>query len=167
MMVVQSILCDIPPSLRVADQLLTEYGRWATTWGARGGSEPTLERRFRRHLDRHESLAAFDARRVPANPLMPVIEAMLCQRALSGVADRERIVLSIIYVRSRYPIHQMLRLMRIPASLCRIRHQAGLRMFDNLHRMLAAELRTPRRDEMRERTACIGEKLVATIAATS
>jgi hypothetical protein len=162
-----AILCDIPTTLLIADHLLTEYARWATTWSDRGGGEPTLERRFRRHLDRAESLAAFDARRVPANPLMPLQDALLCQRALSYVAERERIVLSILYVQSRYyPAHQLLRVMRIPPSLCRIRHRAGLRMFDNLHRMLSSEIRRPRREVVRAQRGCVTERPVDTIAAT-
>src|SRR5574337_1019453 len=78
----ENFAADIPPELRRADDLLTRYGRWATSYGARKGA-PTLDRMFIREADRKESLEAWQRRRehVPHDPLMPTPDAMLVQRA--------------------------------------------------------------------------------------
>ena len=132
----QSIAADIPPPLVRADQLLTEYGRWATRGGGRG-APGTLDRLYRRESDGRESREAYRERCavLPLMPLMPTPEALAVQRALTHVADAERIVLTILYVPQRLPPHAQLRLLRIPPQLSRVRHLAGLRQFDNLHRL--------------------------------
>jgi hypothetical protein len=45
-------------------------------------------------------------------------------------------VLTILYVPQRLPPQAQLRILRIPAQLSQVRHLAGLRMFDNLHRLV-------------------------------
>jgi hypothetical protein len=126
----------IPQDLARADHLLTEYGRWATRTGGRG-KPATLDRWYRPESDGRESREAYRARcaAVPTMPLMPAPDALAVQRALTRVADRERIVLQILYVPARLPPHAQLRTLRIPPQLSRIRHLAGLRQFDNLHRL--------------------------------
>jgi len=131
---------DIPADLREADDLLTRYGRWATTSG-RGSKPATLDRMYIREADRKESLEAYQRRRahVPGEPLMPTADALVVQRALAQVADHERIVLTVLYIpHRRLPVQVQLRLLRIPPKLCRTRHLAGLRQFRNLHAVMAA-----------------------------
>src|SRR5574343_1685249 len=98
----ENFAADIPPDLARADDLLARYGRWATSYGSRK-SAPTLDRMFIREADRKESLEAWKRRRehVPADPLMATPDAMLVQRALSRVADRERVVLTVLYIPRR------------------------------------------------------------------
>jgi hypothetical protein len=135
----ESLTGEIPSDLQDADATLTRYGKWATTFGGRGGAPPTLERRYIREADKKESLEAYQRRRahVPSEPLMDTREALLAQRALARVPDRERIVLTILYVPQRLPPQAQLRILRIPANLCRVRHMAGLRMFRNVHAVMA------------------------------
>jgi hypothetical protein len=128
----------VPSEMQRADTLLTQYGRWATSYG-RNSTPGTLDRMYIREADRKESLEAFIRRRnyVPSEPLMPVLEALVVQRALQKVADRERIVLTILYVPRREPIPAQLRMLRITPSLCRMRHQQGLREFGHWHDVLS------------------------------
>lgn len=130
----ENFAADIPPELARADDLLTQYGRWATSYGARKGA-PTLDRMFIREADRKESLEAYNRRRahVPAAQLMSTPEAMNVQRALAKVPDQERIVLTILYIPKRQPVHMQVAALRLTPSLCRIRHLSGLRMFRHLH----------------------------------
>lgn len=135
-----SIAADIPPDLADADRTLQAYGRWATTHSGRGGrGGVTLDRMYRREADARESLEAYQRRRshVPTEALMETADALLAQRALQRVPDRERIVLSILYVPRRLPPQAQLRLLRIPPQLSQVRHLAGLRMFLNIHRVLS------------------------------
>jgi hypothetical protein len=131
-----SITCEITCELRQADYTLTEYGRWATRASGGAGFCGSAERGFRRQIDRRESIESFLDRRVPRNPLMATQDALRCQRALAQLPDRERIVLSVLYVPRRLPPEAQLRIMRIPPSLSVLRHKAGLRMFVNMYRML-------------------------------
>lgn len=135
------IAAEIPPALRQADETLAQYGRWATTHGGRGSRPATLDRCYIREADRRESLEAFQRRRehVPDDPLMPTPEALVAQRALARVPDVERIVLAILYIPGRLPPQAQLRILRIPPQLSRVRHLAGLRMFDNLCRIAALD----------------------------
>lgn len=128
---------DIPRELQRADELLTRFGRWATAYG-RNSAPHTLDRMHIREADPKESLEAYMRRRahVPAEPMMPAPEAMGVQRALAKVSDRERIVLTVLYVPQRLPIQAQLRILRIPPSLCRVRHQNGLREFSHWHDVL-------------------------------
>lgn len=130
----ENFAADIPRDLVEADDLLTQYGRWATSYGARKGA-PTLDRMFIREADRKESLEAYNRRRahVPAAQLMSTPEAMNVQRALAKVPDQERIVLTILYIPKRQPVHMQVAALRLTPSLCRIRHLSGLRMFRHLH----------------------------------
>jgi len=130
----ESFAADVPQALRDADKLLTDYGRWAVT---RSRNRPaTVDRQFIREADRRESLEAYQRRRetIP-NPLMPVQQAMLVQRTLARVADRERIVLAVLYVPRKLTVENQMAILRIPPQLSRVRHLAGLRMFDNLYRV--------------------------------
>ena len=137
-MTVQSYAADIPPHLAKADDLLTRYGRWATSYGARKGA-PTLDRQYIREADRSESLEAWKRRRehVPAEPLMPTPDAMLVQRALQRVPDLERIVLTILYVPKRTPIDVLMRQVKVTPDLARRRHLDGLEKFGDNHALLS------------------------------
>lgn len=133
----ESFAADIPADLVEADRVLTSYGLWATS--RRGGSGPgTLDRQYIREADRAESLEAYQRRRqyVPRDVALGAREAMDAQRALARVADRERVVLAILYVPRRIPVAVQLRMLRIPPALSQQRHLAGLRMFDTLHRLV-------------------------------
>jgi len=116
----------IPPSLADADEILTRYGRWAMDRAAirKCGS---AERDYRP--------AQNDDDRQPRQELPTTVEAMAAQRALQRVPDRERIVLSIIYIPRKLPIAAQLRIANIPARLCQERHISGLRMFNNLFKI--------------------------------
>jgi hypothetical protein len=140
----ENFAADIPPELQGADDILTRYGRWATSYGARKGA-PTLDRKYIREADRKESLEAWQRRRehVPNDPLMPTPDAMLVQRALASVADRERVVLSILYIPRRVPVPVLMARMHITPSLAQIRHLSGLRMFRHLHAVVALPHRVP------------------------
>ena len=143
-MTTQSYAADIPPDLAKADELLSRYGRWATSYGARKGA-PTLDRMYIREADRSESLEAWKRRRehVPAEPLMPTPDALLVQRALQRVADLERIVLTILYIPKRQSVHTQMEALRITPALARIRHLNGLRMFGHLHDVVSLPGRLP------------------------
>ena len=140
----ENFAADIPPELARADDLLTQYGRWATSYGARKGA-PTLDRMFIREADRKESLEAYNRRRahVPGLPLMPTPDALNVQRALARVPDQERVVLSVLYIPRRQPVHAQVAALRLTPSLCRIRHLSGLRMFQHLHDVVALASRVP------------------------
>jgi hypothetical protein len=128
------VTCEITPELAQADYLLSEYGRWARTWG-RGGVDRTAERQYRREFDGRDRLEEFEARRVPANPLMLTADAMICQRALQHVGYNERCLLIWIYIWPQY-LEAKLRQRRIPPDLCRIRHAGGLIQFKAHHQRL-------------------------------
>ena len=124
-----NIAADIPAELRGADDLLTRYGRWA----------------MHRHKKQRCASAEWMYRippneddRLPREVMLKDFDALAVQRALARVPDRERIVLAVLYVPQRLPAHVILQRMRIPARLSRERHLHGLRMFNNLHRVLAS-----------------------------
>lgn len=140
----EAIACDIPPELRHADDLLMRYGVWCTRDTSRGGGAETLDRMYQRERDKRDTLAEFFARREAAyaeatrEPIMPTPEAMLVQRALGMVPDRERIVLTILYVpKWRYTSHEQLAALRITPALARIRHLHGLRCFADMYALVA------------------------------
>lgn len=132
----ETICAEVPPELADADDLLTRYGSWSVT-RSRGGLGNTLERQYIREADRRESLEAYNRRRDGAlrQVMMTPQDAMAVQRALARVPNRERVVLSVLYIPRRVSVVDQLRVLRIPASLCRERHLAGLRMFTKLHRL--------------------------------
>lgn len=134
----QPITADIPADLLDADDALTRYGRWARDRENRGRRCGSAERDYDRRADRSESLEAYLERRgqVPRGPGMTPAEAMVCQRALARVPDQQRVVLAVLYVPRRLPPEAQLRILRIPPYLCRDRHLRGLRMFDNLRKVL-------------------------------
>lgn len=126
----ENFSADIPGDLVGADETLSIYGRWAADrpprkrcGSAEGHYMPT-------------GWQAVDARRESKPAGMTLPDLMACQRALSRVAELERMVLGVLYVPRRMPVEQQLRLLNIPARLCRERHLHGLRMFDNLLRHL-------------------------------
>jgi hypothetical protein len=126
-----SIYADVPLSLQPADQLLTEYGRWAAdrrAWHRCGSAERAY---------RPTRGEAFEARREAREPFMATPDALRCQRALQLVPDRERLVLAILYVPHRLRVEHRLRKAHIPPKLARERHLAGLTMFAVLHRSIA------------------------------
>ena len=139
----QNIAADIPDDLKDADVLLMRYGRWAVS-GSRGGRPHTLDRMY---IATQEKSAryALDSRReaiygqATQIPMLPTQEALAAQRALARVPDRERVVLAVLYVPRRIPPWEQLAILRIPPQLSRVRHLAGLRMFNNLHRVVQME----------------------------
>lgn len=120
----------IPPQLSEADDLLTRYGRWATSGRSGAARCGSAEGHYRA-----ESWQAVERRRAPLTIGMRLQEALTCQRALARVPEQERIVLTILYVPQRLPPEVQLRLLRIPPRLSQERHLRGLRMFDNLFAM--------------------------------
>lgn len=132
----ENISADIPADLVRADEVLTQYGRWAA-------GRPTRHRCGSAERDyRPEAWQAVEARRTPKGLGLSLHEALTAQRALASVPDRERAVLVVLYVPRRMPPEVQLRLLRIPAKLSRERHLLGLRMFDNLFR-IAVHSRAP------------------------
>jgi hypothetical protein len=133
---IESIACDIPPELHGADSILTGYGRWAVT-SSRGGRPATLDREFRPEMDRRESLESWRRRcaQAPRDVLMPTPVAMLVQRVLASLPDRERIVLAALYVPRRIPATVQLQILKIEPQHSRALHLSGLRRFDTLHRL--------------------------------
>ena len=126
----QNIAADISPDLADADEALTLYGRWAADRDSKrrcGSAEG---------MYRPTGWQAVDARRTPKGLGLTLQDALLCQRALARVPDRERVVLAVLYVPRRLPAEAQLRLLRIPPLLSQQRHLVGLRMFDNLRRAL-------------------------------
>lgn len=126
----ENIAADIPLSLADADEALTLYGRWAADRDSRrrcGSAEG---------MYRAEGWHAVEDRRAPKGIGLTLVDALVCQRALARVPDHERTVLSILYVPRRLPAAAQLRMLRIPPRLAQERHLAGLRMFDNLRRVL-------------------------------
>jgi hypothetical protein len=132
---IESIACDIPPELLNADSILTGYGRWAVT-SSRGGRPATLDREFRPEMDKRESYAHWVERcqQGPRDVLMPTPVAMLVQRVLASLPDRERIVLAALYVPRRIPATVQLQILHITPQHSRALHLSGLRRFDTLHR---------------------------------
>lgn len=146
-MVLENIAADIPENLVRADELLTRYGRWATS-GGRGGAPYTLDRQFIRAADRRESLEAYERRREAKILLMPVAQAMVVQRVLAKVSDRPRVILTVLYIPKKVSPREQLRILRIPPRLSRERHLEGLREFSRLYELASgwsAELMRPPR----------------------
>jgi hypothetical protein len=137
----ESLCADIPPDLTAADDILSRYGKWATS-GGRSAATSVLGRLYIREADPKESLEAYIRRRsqVPSSGGMSVVEALAAQRALARVPELERTVLVILYVPHRIPTAVRLRIAKIPPRLSRERHLHGLRMFNNLHKQVTAEL---------------------------
>lgn len=125
-----NIAADIPLDLADADEALTLYGRWAADRESRrrcGSAEGHY---------RPESWHALEDRRTPRGTGLTLQDALICQRALARVPDRERVVLAVLYIPRRTPPEVQLRILRIPPQLSQQRHLAGLRMFDNWRRVL-------------------------------
>lgn len=127
-----NLSADIPPSLRNADDALTRYGRWAmyrTAKRACGSAEGNYK------------APANDDDRKPREQLMQMQEALDCQRALARVPDVERVALTILYIPQHVngrlvPAVVQCRLLRLPPRLMQERHLRGLRMFDNLLKVI-------------------------------
>jgi len=127
------LYADLPADLHEADELLHLYGRWAV--GSRGGARRCGSAEGLYIPERGEAL---EARREPKREGLHIDDAMRAQRALTAVPDRERIVLTILYVPRRMPAEQQLRLLRIPPQLSQQRHLAGVRMWWNRWGVLGA-----------------------------
>lgn len=136
----ESFAADIPPELRAADELLSRYGRWATSNGSRKGAH-TLDRMYIREADRSESLEAWIRRRqhVPADPLMSTGDALAVQRALAAVPVLQRVVLVALYIPNRQPLAVRMAVLRVVPRTSRERHLDGLKMFRNLHQVVTAK----------------------------
>ncbi len=136
-----NLSADIPPSLRDADDILTRYGRWAMHRDARrtcGSAEGAYK------------APANDDDRKPREQLMPMLDALACQRALSRVPDVERTALTILYIPQHIngklvPVEKQCRLLRLPPRLMQDRHIRGLRMFANL--LMVIQSAPPTRSE--------------------
>lgn len=124
------IYADLPANLQRADQLLGLYGQWAVNRGGRAGRCGSAEGQY--VPERGE----VETRREPKVEVLTTEEALRCQRALLAVPDRERIVLTILYVPKPMPAEQQLRLMRIPPQLSQQRHAAGVRFWWNRYQIL-------------------------------
>jgi hypothetical protein len=133
----ECIAADIPPELAESDDVLTKYGRWAVTSSSRGGRPPTLDREFRPEMDKRESYANWVERcqQGPRDVLMPTPVAMLVQRTMAALPDRERIVLAALYVPRRIPATVQLQILHIQPQHSRALHLSGLRRFDAMHRV--------------------------------
>lgn len=132
---VENYSADIPQSLRDADEVLSLYGRWA------------MDKPVRRTCGSAEGRYVIppvdddDQRRVPRQPGLNVEQRMAAQRALARVPDIYRVVLVALYVPQTVNgkvVHMkvVMRVLRIPERLMQERHIAGLRMFDNIYRIL-------------------------------
>lgn len=120
------IAAPIPPSLREADRLLHEYGQWAKDRPRLYGCG-SIERNYVPTKGE-----AFEIRREPRPVYLHIDVAMRCQRALTRVPEKERVVLTILYVPQRRPAIALMRMARIPPRLSQERHLDGLRMFNNI-----------------------------------
>lgn len=119
------IAAPIPPELRAADELLTQYGRWARMGrgGARGCG--SAERHYRAPAGE-----VLEARREAVDVGMSTPDAIKCQKALARIPEPERIVLQVLYVPQRCPAHVQFRILRIHPTDSQARHLRGLTMFD-------------------------------------
>ena len=123
-----NLSADIPESLRDADELLTKYGRWAMWRDSRrkcGSAEGNYK------------APANDDDRQPREQIMPMLDALDCQRALARVPAVQRVTLQILYIPlhvngRQVPAEKQCRLLRLPPRLMQERHIPGLRMFANL-----------------------------------
>lgn len=133
-----NIAAEIPASLADADEALMRYGRWA------------MHRRRQHHCGSAEGRyvpgagEAQEAKRVAREQLMGAAEALVCQRALARVPAAQRVVLTVLYIPQHIgdklvPPEAQLRVLRIPPRLSQDRHLVGLRMFDNLRRVLGRQ----------------------------
>lgn len=155
----QDIAAEIPPSLRVADDLMHKYGRWCKDRHRlhRCGS---AERAYRSPQD--------DQDREPKAVLMHTDLVTACQKAFQDVAYLERRVLDVLYIPKRIPVEVRLRQLRIPPRLSRERHLNGLRMFDNrfkVHRYsLLPDKASVRADALWRAAASVEQSLFPTLA---
>lgn len=127
-MALNDIAAKIPHNLRDADELLHRYGRWA------------MHRHKKQHCGSAEgryTIPPNDDDREPREQIMGTVDALVCQRALARVPDKERVVLAILYVPQRLPAEVQLRLLRIPPRLSQDRHLLGLRAFWNWQAILS------------------------------
>jgi hypothetical protein len=127
----RDIACEIPPWLKMADEALTLYGRWAMD---RRGPRRCGSAEGRYQPERGEAL---EARREAREIIMPTPDALAVHRALLVVPQRERWVLMVLYVPQRIPAHVQLRIAHIPPNMSRERHRAGLQLFDASYKRLA------------------------------
>ena len=128
-MTLENYAADIPESLQWADELLTRFGRWTRT-GTGKATCGSAEGNYRAPAKGDD-----DLRRAPQALKMEAAEAIKVNRALYGVPDQERIVLQMLYIPRRQPISAQIRILRLPAKLCRMRHETGLRMFANRYQV--------------------------------
>lgn len=117
--------CEITEDLKDADQALETYGKWAAdrpqirTCGSAEG-------KYKSPQD--------DIDRQPASQYN-IDEMMACQRALAGVQDKERIVLTILYIPRKVSIQAQIRLYKLDQRTFAERHRSGLRQFEMLLRL--------------------------------
>lgn len=118
------IYADLPLELHAADEVLQRYGQWAMGGGGGKGRCGSAEGNYRAGGE-----GAQEARRTPVDVGMSTEQALRCQRALTALPDRERIVLTILYVPQRLPMEAQLRLLHIPPRVSQHFHEMGIRRF--------------------------------------
>jgi hypothetical protein len=129
----ENLAAPIPFDLADEDELLHRFGRWAML---RKGPKRcgSAEGQYR--------APANDDDRVAREILLPPMDAMRVQKALSRVPHKWRVILEVLYVPRRggngkvIPCELWLRIMRIPPKLCQERHLEGLRQFSNIYRTM-------------------------------
>ena len=121
---------DPPAELRWADDLLMRYGRWAAGRGRGGRTCGSAEGAYRAPVRGDD-----DARRMPAPVGIDTSTAMMVQRTLVRVPERERTVLHVLYVPQQRSVAAQLRALQITARDCRTRHASGLRFFATSYRL--------------------------------
>lgn len=117
-----NLTCEITSDLVLADKMLEVYGRWAAdrpqirTCGSAEG-------KYKSPQD--------DIDRQPVSQVN-IDEMMACQKALAAVNEKERIVLTILYIPRKVPIQAQIRLYKLDQRVFPERHRSGLKQFDLL-----------------------------------
>lgn len=128
-----NLTCEITDDLKDADKALEAYGRWAadrpqirTCGSAEGKYKSPQDEIDRQPTTQH-------------NP----DEMMACQRALAAVNEKERIVLTILYIPRKVPIQAQIRLYKLDQRVFPERHRSGLKQFDLfLHLFRNSDIKT-------------------------
>ena len=115
----RQLYADLPPELHEADAILTSYGRWATRGGggARCGS---AEGMYRAPQD--------DEDRKPREPLMPMLDAERCAKALGTLPMMTLLIIQWLYVDTS-SLQAKMRKHGIQPRHMRERHLEGVRLF--------------------------------------
>lgn len=118
----QNYAADIPAELVEADDILTRYGRWATSFGPSVRTCGSAEGDYR-----PGSGEAQEARRTPLALGLTLMQRSAAQLALARQDEPERSVLVVLYVPRGRGIEAELRKIKMKAEVCRGLHLSGLR----------------------------------------